>query len=83
MEIENVKYGLVGEEFFAELCVRKNVMSMIDAFETSADGMCAARRPANLKHSKKWKADCAYTSSPVIHPVKKPADMKHAWRQQH
>ena len=83
VEIEKGKYGPMGEDLFAEICLRKTGVAMTDAFDISKDGMCAAKRPANLKHSKKWKPDCASTSSPAIHPFKKPADMKHAWRQQH
>jgi len=71
----------MGEDLFAELCMRKNGVSMIDAFDISQDGMCATKRPANLKQSKKWKPDCASTSSAAMHPLKL-LNMKHAWRHQ-
>merc|ERR1712190_531611 len=69
--IEKGKYGPMGEDLFAEMCLRKNGVAMIDAFDISQDGMCAAKRPGNMKHSKKWKPDCSSTSSSAMHPFKK------------
>merc|ERR1711953_934134 len=72
--IDHGKYGPMGEDLFAEMCMRKNGVAMLDAFDITQDGMCAAKRPGNLKKSKKWKPDCAATETPAMHPFKKPAE---------
>merc|ERR1712039_1159178 len=74
--IEKGKYGPMGEDLFAEMCLRKNGVAMIDAFDISKDGMCEAKRPANMKKNKKWKPDCSATNTPAIHPFKKPEEYK-------
>ena len=55
----------MGEDLFAEMCLRKNGVVMLDAFDITQDGMCAAKKPGNLKKSKKWKPDCAATETPA------------------
>jgi len=72
--IENGKYGPMGEDLFAELCMRKNGVTAMEMFDITKDGMCEAKRPGNEKKNKKWKPDCAHTDTPGIHPFKKPAD---------
>ena len=62
----------MGEDLFAEMWLRKNGVAMLDAFDITQDGMCAAKKPGNLKKSKKWKPDCAATETPAMHPFKKP-----------
>ena len=64
--------GPMGEDLFAEMWLRKNGVAMLDAFDITQDGMCAAKKPGNLKKSKKWKPDCAATETPAMHPFKKP-----------
>jgi len=72
--IEKGKYGPMGEDLFAEMCMRKNGVSALEVFDISKDGCCEAKRPGNEKKNKKWKPDCASTSTPAIHPFKKPAE---------
>jgi hypothetical protein len=72
--IKNGKYGPMGEDLFAELCLRKNGVAELEAFDITKDGACEAKRPADQKKNKKWKADCSSTSTPAIHPFKKPTD---------
>jgi len=70
--IENGKYGPMGEDLFAEICMRKNGVDHIDAFDITKDGCCAAKRPANEKKNMKWSPDCSATSTPAMHPFKTP-----------
>jgi len=72
--IHKGKYGPMGEDLFAEMCLRKNGVEEIDAFDITKDGCCSAKRPGNEKKNKKWKPDCATTSTPAMHPFKKPAE---------
>ena len=81
-----------GRDLFAEMCLRKSEVAMLHAFDIRQDGMCAAKRPGNLKKSKKWKPDCAATETPAMHPFKKPdeyaacmevGNTEKDWRIQH
>ena len=68
--VEDGKYGPMGEDLFAETCMRKEV------FDISKDGCCEAKRPGNEKKNKKWKPDCASSSTPALHSFKKPVEYK-------
>jgi len=70
--VHHGKYGPMGEDLFAELCLRKNGVSEVEAFDISTDGACEAKRPGNEKKNKKWKADCSQVLTAAIHPFKKP-----------
>jgi len=72
--VQNGKYGPMGEDLFAEMCLRKNGVTEIEAFDITTDGACEAKRPGDQKKNKKWKANCAGTSTPAIHPFKKPSE---------
>jgi len=72
--IDKGKYGPMGEDLFAEICMRKNGVTAMEAFDITKDGACEAKRPGNEKKNKKWKPDCASTDTPAIHPFKKPAE---------
>ena len=71
MGIRKDKYGHMGKDLFAELCLRKNGVEEIDAFDITKNGCNVANRPGN---EQKWKPDCATTSTPAMHPIKKPAE---------
>ena len=43
--IDKGKYGPMGEDLFAEMCMRKNGVTAIEAFDLSKDGCCEAKRP--------------------------------------
>jgi hypothetical protein len=72
--IKNGKYGPMGEDLFAQICMEKNGVAKLDAFDITKDGACPAKRPENMAKSKKWHADCATTNTPAIHPFKKPTE---------
>ena len=74
--IEKGKYGPMGDDLFATFCMRKNGMTLLDAFDISKDGMCEAKRPGDQKKNEKWKPDCSATNTPAIHPFKKLAEYK-------
>lgn len=70
--VHHGKYGPMGEDLFAEICLRKNGVSEVEAFDITTDGACEAKRPGNEKKDKKWKPDCTQTHTPGMHPFKKP-----------
>jgi hypothetical protein len=74
--LEHGKHGPMGEDLFAEMCMRKNGVTGTEVFDVTKDGCCAAKRPGNEKKNKKWKPDCASTNTPAIHPFKKPEEYK-------
>merc|ERR1712151_98998 len=69
-----LEYGPMGEDLFAEMCMRKNGVTELEVFDITKDGCCEAKRPGNEKKNKKWKPDCATTNTAAIHPFKKPAE---------
>merc|ERR1712151_915181 len=72
--VDHGKHGPMGEDLFAEICLRKNGVAEIEAFDISLDGACPAKRPADQKKNRKWKADCSTAATAAIHPFKKPTD---------
>jgi len=74
--IDHGKYGPMGEDLFAEICMRKNGVTAMEMFDITKDGCCEAKRPGNEKKNKKWKPDCATTDTPAMHPFKKLKDYK-------
>ena len=51
--IDKGKYGPMGKDLFAEMCMRKNEVTTVGAFDISKDGCCEAKRPGNEKKNKK------------------------------
>ena len=45
----------MGEDQFAEMCLRKNGVKELEAFDITKDGCCAAKRKGLEKKNKKWK----------------------------
>merc|ERR1712217_626583 len=43
--IENGKYGPMGEDLFVEICLAKNAVLKIDAFNIKKDGVCPGEGP--------------------------------------
>ena len=72
--VDKGKYGPMGEDLFAEMCMSKNGVTRIEVFDISKDGCCEAKRPGNEKKNKKWKPDCASSSTPALHSFKKPVE---------
>jgi len=71
--IKDGKYGPMGEDLFAEICMSKNGVHKVEAFDVTTDGACEAKRPTDQKKDKKWHSDCN-VKTPAMHPYKKPKD---------
>jgi len=71
--VEGGKYGPMGEDLFAEVCMEKNGVDKVEAFDVTIDGACPQKRPEDQKKNKKWKSDCKITA-PAMHPFKTPTD---------
>jgi len=55
--VKDGKYGPMGEDLFAEICMAANGVDKVEAFDVSIDGACPAKRPEDEKKNKKWKSD--------------------------
>merc|ERR1712099_168383 len=55
--VKGGKYGPMGEDLFAEICMSKNGVHYVEAFDVTTDGACEANRPTDQKN-KKWHSDC-------------------------
>jgi len=71
--IKQGKYGPMGEDLFMEICMEKNGVHKVEAFDVSTDGACEAKRPTDQAKNKKWHSDCK-VKSPAMHPFKKPTE---------
>jgi len=69
--VKNGKYGPMGEDLFAQTCLDSKGIRRKEAFDITTDGACPADRPEGEKKNKKWKPNCASTSTPAMHPFKK------------
>ena len=48
---ENGKNGQREEDLIAEVCLRKNRVTMLEAVDSTKDSMCEAKRPSSMKHN--------------------------------
>jgi len=69
--VKGGKYGPMGEDLFAEICMAKNGVDKVEAFDISTDGACKAKRPTDQQKNKKWHSDCK-VKTPAMHPFKTP-----------
>jgi len=69
--VEGGKYGPMGEDLFAQACLDQKNVRRVEAFDITTDGACPADRPKDEKNNKKWKPNCAWVSTPAMHPFKK------------
>lgn len=70
------KWGPIGEDLFAQMCMDLRGVSKISNFQATTDGACPGVRvkyniPETNKH---WMPDCSAVATPAIHPFKKVAD---------
>jgi len=70
--IKNGKYGPMGEDLFAQMCMSKHGVKRFQAFDISMDGACEAKRDEGHKKDKKWQPHCGATYASSYHPFKKP-----------
>merc|ERR1712117_234983 len=64
--IQNGKYGPMGEDLFAQRCLGMLGVRRVEAFDITTDGACPADRPQDQHNNKKWKPNCAETSTAAI-----------------
>jgi hypothetical protein len=72
--IEGGKYGAMGEDLFAQICMDSKGVRRGEAFDTNTDGCCQADRPEDQKDNKKWVPDCMSTNTPQYHPLMTPQE---------
>jgi len=72
--VKNGKYGPMGEDLFAQVCLDKYGSHRVEAFDITTDGACPADRPIGQQKNKKWKPTCEWTATAAMHPFKKVAD---------
>jgi len=77
--IQNGKYGPMGEDLFAQKCLGMLGVRRVEAFDITTDGACPADRPQDQQNNKKWKPNCAETSTAAMHPFKKKDEWFQCW----
>jgi len=78
--IKNGKYGPMGEDLFAQTCLDMKGVRRAEAFDITTDGACPADRPHDQQKNKKWKPNCAETSTAAMHPFKKYDEWFQCWQ---
>jgi len=73
------KFGPMGEDLFAQTCLDTKGVRRVEAFDITTDGACPADRPEDQKKNKKWKPNCAETSTAAMHPFKKKDEWFQCW----
>jgi len=73
--VKGTKWGPIGEDLFAQMCMDWQGVAKIDNFEVTTDGACpGTRKRYGEADNKKWKPPCGEIRTPAMHPFKKPAD---------
>mmetsp|Transcript_2546 Transcript_2546/g.6842 ORF Transcript_2546/g.6842 Transcript_2546/m.6842 type:complete len:411 (-) Transcript_2546:59-1291(-) len=72
--VEGGKYGPMGEDLFAQVCLDSVGVRRGGAFETVLDGACEADRPVDQKKNKKWRPECTEKKMAAYHPLMKVDD---------
>jgi len=61
-----------GEDLLMQRCMDLHGVDKVEAFDITTDSMCKAFRPEGQKKNKKWRPNCALTSTAAMHPFMKP-----------
>jgi len=73
--VTGTKWGPIGEDLFAQMCMDYQGVSKIEDFTLTTDGACpGTRKKFGEKDNKHWKPPCGQVTTPAIHPFKKPAE---------
>jgi len=73
--VKGTKWGPIGEDLFAQMCMDWQGVAKVGNFEVSTDGACpSTRKKYGQKDNKKWKPPCGELKTPAMHPFKKPAE---------
>jgi len=68
--VSDGKYGPMGEDLFAQVCLDSLGVPRGEAFGSKTDGCCEADRPEEHKKNKKWVPTCTEANTPAYHPLK-------------
>jgi len=73
--VTGTKWGPIGEDLFAQMCMDKQGVSKVQNWDLTTDGAC----PGTLKRwgekkNKHWKVPCDKVRTPSLHPFKKPQE---------
>jgi len=73
--VTGTKWGPIGEDLFAQMCMDKQSVSKVQNFDVTTDAMCpGTRKRWGEKNNKKWKIPCDKVMTPAMHPFKKPEE---------
>jgi len=73
--VKGTKWGPIGEDLFAQMCMDYQGVTKVQDFRYTTDGACpGTRKKYGQQHNKKWKPPCGAQTSPALHPFKKPAE---------
>jgi len=70
--IKDGKYGPMGEDLFAQVCMDHHGVKKAEVLDMTMDGACPGDRPEGQEDNKKWTPPCAGIEAPAFHPFKKP-----------
>merc|ERR1712056_176069 len=73
--VKGTKFGPIGEDLFAQMCMDRNGVSKVQNFDLTTDGVCpGTKKRWGAKNATKWKPPCNLVGTPAIHPFKKPEE---------
>jgi len=73
--VKGTKWGPIGEDLFAQMCMDYHGVSKVQNFDVTTDGACpGTKKRWGEKNTKKWKPPCHLVGTPAIHPFKRPKD---------
>merc|ERR1712027_37212 len=73
--VKGTKWGPIGEDLFAQMCMDWQGVAKVGNFEVSTDGACpSTRKKYGEANNKKWKPPCGEVKTPAMHPFKKPVE---------
>jgi len=71
--VTGTKWGPIGEDLFAQMCMDYQGVSKIEDFKLTTDGACpGTRKRYGQKENKHWQPPCGQVTTPAMHPFKKP-----------
>jgi len=75
--VKGTKWGPIGEDLFAQMCMDLHGVSKVQNFDLTTDAACPGTRKrwgvkTKTTDDKKWKPNCAKVQTPALHPFKKP-----------
>merc|ERR1712027_282888 len=73
--VRGTKWGPIGEDLFAQMCMDYNGVSKVQNFDLTTDAACpGTRKRRGEEKNKKRKPPCNLVGTPALHPFKKPEE---------